>query len=139
AIILSGINITITLIIDISTLGVDLFIRSPFPLLSAIQRIQLLNFIERLDVLFMLYLTIGCFMKIAIYYYAAVVGAVDLFKLSNPGKIIFPIGLLILFASGAIASNYSEDIKEGLDVIPIYLHWPFQIIIPGLLLIIAIF
>jgi spore germination protein KB len=78
-------------------------------------------------------------MKIAIYYYAAVVGTVDLFKLSNPGKIIFPIGLLILFASGAIASNYSEDIKEGLDVIPIYLHWPFQIIIPGLLLIIAIF
>lgn len=139
AMILSGINITITSIINISTLGVDLFLRSPFPLLSVIQKIQLLNFIERLDVLFMLYLTIGGFMKIAVFYYAAVVGTVDLFKLSDPSKIVFPIGLLILFASGAIASNYSEDIKEGLEIVPIYLHWPFQIIIPGILLMIAFF
>jgi spore germination protein KB len=139
AIVLSGINITITSIINISTLGVDLFLRSPFPLLSVIQKIQLLNFIERLDVLFMLYLTIGGFMKIAVFYYAAVVGTVDLFKLSDPSKIIFPIGLLILFASGAIASNYSEDIKEGLEIVPIYLHWPLQIIIPGILLMIAFF
>ncbi|MCQ6279224.1 GerAB/ArcD/ProY family transporter [Bacillus sp. EB600] len=139
AMFLSGLNITITFIIDIATLGVDLFIRSPFPLLTAIEKIQLLNFIERLDVLFMLYLTIGSFMKIAIYYYVAVVGTADLFKFSKPSKIIFPIGLLILFASGAISSNYSEDIKEGLEVVPIYLHWPFQIIIPGWLLIVAIF
>ncbi len=139
AMVLSGINITITSIINISTLGVDLFLRSPFPLLSVIQKIQLLNFIERLDVLFMLYLTVGGFMKIAVFYYAAVVGTVDLFKLSDPSKIIFPIGLLILFASGAIASNYSEDIKEGLEIVPIYLHWPLQIIIPGILLMIAYF
>ena len=106
AMILSGLNITITFIVDIATLGVDLFIRSPFPLLSAIEKIQLLNFIERLDVLFMLYLTIGSFMKIAVYYYVAVVGTVDLFKISNPKKIIFPIGLLILFASGAISKLF---------------------------------
>jgi spore germination protein KB len=137
AMVLSGINITITSIIDISTLGVDLFIRSPFPLLSAIQKIQLLNFLERLDVLFMLYLTVGGFIKIGVFYYAAVVGTVDLFKMKDQKKMIFPIGLLVIFASGAIASNYSEDIKEGLEVVPIYLHWPFQIIIPGILLVIA--
>lgn len=139
AMVLSGMNIAITVLIDISTLGVDLYMRSPFPLLSAIQEIQLLDFLERLDVLFMLYLTIGGFMKIGVFYYAAVVGTVDLFKLKKPNKIIFPIGLLVLFASGAIASNYSEDLKEGLEVVPIYLHWPFQIIIPGILLIIAFF
>jgi spore germination protein KB len=137
AMVLSGINITITSIIDISTLGVDLFIRSPFPLLSAIQKIQLLNFLERLDVLFMLYLAVGGFIKIGVFYYAAVVGAADLFKLKDQKKIIFPIGLLVIFAAGAIASNYSEDMKEGLVIVPIYLHWPFQIIIPGVLLIIA--
>ncbi|MDP4105020.1 MAG: GerAB/ArcD/ProY family transporter [Bacillota bacterium] len=139
AMVLSGINITITSLIDITTLGVDLFIRSPFPLLSAIQRIQLLNFLERLDVLFMLYLAVGGFIKIGVFYYAAVAGTADLFKLKDQKKIIFPIGLLVMFAAGAIASNYSEDIKEGLEVVPIYLHWPFQIIIPGILLIIAFF
>jgi spore germination protein KB len=137
AMVLSGINIMITSIIDISTLGVDLFIRSPFPLLSAIQKIQLLNFLERLDVLFMVYLTVGGFIKIGVFYYAAVAGTADIFKLKDQKKIIFPIGLLIIFASGGIASNYSEHIKEGLEVVPINLHWPFQIIIPGILLIFA--
>lgn len=138
-ILLSGINITITTMINISALGVDLFIRSPFPLLSTIAKIQLLHFIERLDVLFMLYLIIGGFVKIAIFYYAAVVGTADLFKLSKPNKVIFPIGLIILFTSMEMASNYAEHINEGLKLVPIVLHWPFQIILPAILLVVAMF
>ncbi|MFP5113162.1 GerAB/ArcD/ProY family transporter [Bacillaceae bacterium C204] len=137
--ILSGINITITIIVDISVLGVGLFSHSTFPLLTTVGKIQIADFIERLDVLFMLYLVIGGFFKISIYFYAAVAGAADIFKIPNQRKIGFPLGLIVLFASVTIASNYSEHIKEGLKVVPIYLHWPFQIIIPSLLLIIAFF
>ncbi|MEH7307198.1 GerAB/ArcD/ProY family transporter, partial [Neobacillus drentensis] len=43
--ILAGINITITTIINITVLGVDLFYRSTFPLLSTIGRIQIADFI----------------------------------------------------------------------------------------------
>jgi spore germination protein KB len=136
---LSGINITITVVVNISVLGVGLFHRSTFPLLTTVGRIQIADFIERLDVLFMLYLVIGGFFKIAIYYYAAVVGATDVFKLSNHRKLAFPLGLIVLFASVTMASNYAEHIKEGLVVVPIYLHWPFQIIIPSMLLIVAFF
>jgi spore germination protein KB len=137
--ILSGINITITVVVNISVLGVALFQRSTFPLLTTVGRIQIADFIERLDVLFMLYLVIGGFFKIALYYYAAVAGAADIFQFSNQRKLGFPIGILVLFASITIASNYSEHIKEGLVVVPIFLHWPFQIIIPAMLLIIAFF
>lgn len=139
AMMLSGINITITTIINISALGVDLFTRSSFPLLSTIQKIQLLNFIERLDVLFLMYLVIGGFVKISIYYYAAIVGTVDVFNLKTQDKIIFPIALIILFASIEIASSFAEHTKEGLALVPVYLHWPFQIIIPSVLLVIAFF
>jgi spore germination protein KB len=137
--ILSGINITITVVVNISVLGVALFQRSTFPLLTTVGRIQIADFIERLDVLFMLYLIIGGFFKIAIYYYAAVAGAADIFQFSNQRKLGFPMGIIVLFASITIASNYSEHIKEGLVVVPLYLHWPFQIIIPSMLLIIAFF
>jgi spore germination protein KB len=137
--ILSGINITITVVVNISVLGVALFQRSTFPLLTTVGRIQIAEFIERLDVLFMLYLIIGGFFKIAIYYYAAVAGAADIFQFSNQRKLGFPMGIIVLFASITIASNYSEHIKEGLVVVPLYLHWPFQIIIPSMLLIIAFF
>ncbi|MEH7155065.1 GerAB/ArcD/ProY family transporter [Neobacillus drentensis] len=136
--VLAGINITITAVVNISVLGVDLYHRSPFPLLTTIGRIQIADFIERLDVLFMLYLVIGGFFKIAIFYYAALAGAVDVFQMKNQGKLVFPIGIIVLFASITIASNFAEFIKEGIAV-TIYLSWPFQIIIPSILLTIAYF
>jgi len=137
--VLSGINITITAVINVAALGADLFTRANFPLLSTISKIQLANFIERLDVLFMLYLVIGGFFKITIFFYAAVVGTADIFGFKNQSKLSFPMGALVLFSSITIASNYSEHIKEGLQVVPVYLHWPFQILIPSFLLIIAFF
>jgi spore germination protein KB len=137
--ILAGINITITAAINVAALGTDLFIRSNFPLLSTVSKIRIANFIERLDVLFMLYLVVGGFFKITIFFYAAVAGTADIFKFSDPKKLSFSLGALILFASVTISSNYAENTEEGLRIVPIYLHWPFQIIIPTLLLIIAFF
>jgi spore germination protein KB len=137
--ILAGINISLTIAINIATLGVDLYERSNFPLLTTIGKIQLANFIERLDVFFMLYLMIGCFFKISVFFYAAVVGATDLFQFKNYQKLTFPIGMMILLASVTIASNYAEHMEEGLRVVPVYVQWPFQIIVPTILLIIAFF
>ncbi|MBM7652948.1 GerAB/ArcD/ProY family transporter [Neobacillus cucumis] len=137
--VLSGINITITAVINVAALGADLFARANFPLLSTISKIQLANFIERLDVLFMLYLVIGGFFKISIFFYAAVIGTADIFGFKNHRKLSFPMGALVLFSSITIASNYAEHIKEGLQIVPIFLHWPFQILIPSFLLMIAFF
>jgi spore germination protein KB len=137
--ILAGINITITAVVNVAALGPELFTRANFPLLTTISKIELANFIERLDVLFMLYLVIGGFFKIAIFFYAAVAGAADLFQFKNQRKLGFPIGFIILVASVTIASNYAEHIKEGLVIVPIYLHWPFQVFIPCFLLMIAFF
>lgn len=136
---LGGINITITTVVNIAVLGVDLVTRSTFPLLGTISKIELANFIERLDVFFVLYSMVGGFFKISLYYYAAVIGITDIFNLKNHRKITFPLGLIILIASVTIASNYAEHIDEGEKIVPYYLHWPFQIIIPIILLIIAFF
>ncbi|MBM7652107.1 GerAB/ArcD/ProY family transporter [Neobacillus cucumis] len=133
AILLSGINIIITTIINITVLGVDSYIRSPFPLLNTVRSIPF----GRLDVLFMLYLVIGGFFKVTVFFYAAVYGVVDLFQIKNPRTPIFPIGLLILFASIAIAINSAEHFKEGLNVK--YIYYPLEIFIPFFLFIIAHF
>jgi spore germination protein KB len=133
AILLSGINLTITTIINISTLGVDYYVRSPFPLFSTIQSISFV----RLDVIFMLYLVIGGFFKITLFFYAAVYGVADLFRFKNPRTLSFPIGTIILFASMVIAANTAEHFKEGLHVF--YLFYPVEIIIPFLLFLLAHF
>ncbi len=136
---LSGINLAITVAINISVLSVNLISRSQFPLLSTIQMIQVADFLERLDVYFMLSLIIGGFFKISVFFYAIVIGTANLFNVKELSRLAYPVGLVILFLSITIASNFPEHIQEGLEIVPLVLHLPFQVIIPLLLLVVAFF
>ena len=107
-------------------------------LLRTIQLISIADFIERLDVLFLMAIFIGAFFKLLVYVYVALIASTDLFKLKSYKKLIYPFGIIILFMSMTIASNISEQIQEGLKVIPLYLQFPFQVIIPILLLCIGL-
>ncbi|MGE6753576.1 GerAB/ArcD/ProY family transporter [Rossellomorea sp. NPDC071047] len=134
---LSGINLILTMLINISVLGVGLTARSQFPLLSTVQTIQVADFLERLDVFFMLALVIGIFFKISVLFYAAVIGSASLFKVKSPSRLSYPLGLVVLFMSMTIASNFQEHIHEGLKVVMFILHIPLFTIIPLFLLLVA--
>jgi spore germination protein KB len=135
---LSGINLAIVLAVNISVLGVDLYTRSQFPLLTTIQTIRIAEFLERLDVYFLLGIIIGGFFKISIFLYAAVTGMANLFRIAESSRLVYPMGLIILLLSLTIASNYVEHIHEGIKVVSI-IHFPFQVVIPFLLLVTAFF
>jgi spore germination protein KB len=137
AIMLSGINLAITMAINIGVLGVDLASRSQFPLLSTIQSIQVAEFLERLDVFFMISLVICIFFKVSIYFYAALASTAVIFKIKEPSSLTYPMGMVVLFMSVTIASNYAEHLKEGLEFVTRYLLPFFHIVIPLLLLGIA--
>lgn len=133
----SGFILASVMAINVSVLGVNNITRSPFPLLSTIQTIEVAGFLERLDVYFILITVIGVFFKMCVFFYASVVGTANLFKVEESARLAFPLGLVILILSITIASNFSEHVKEGLHVITLYLHLPLQVIIPSLLLLIA--
>jgi spore germination protein KB len=135
--VLSGLNLAIIMTINVAVLGADVVARSAFPLLDTIRRIRVANFLERLDILFMIALIIGGFFKISVFFYAAVIGIANVFRVQNHQRLVYPLGLMVLLLSIAIASNYPEHITEGLKVVTIYMHVPLQIIIPLCLLIIA--
>jgi spore germination protein KB len=134
---LSGINLVITMLINISVLGVNLTARSQFPLLSTVESIQVADFLERLDVFFMLAMVIGIFFKVTVLFYAATIGTANLFKISSPSKLAYPLGIVILFLSITIASNFQEHLHEGLYVAKVVLHIPLFTLIPPLLLLVA--
>jgi spore germination protein KB len=134
---LSGINLVITMLINISVLGVNLTARSQFPLLSTVASIQVADFLERLDVFFMLAMVIGIFFKITILFYAATIGTANLFKVTSPSRLSYPLGIVILFLSITIASNFQEHLHEGLHVAKVVLHIPLFTIIPPILLFVA--
>ncbi|KRD83765.1 spore gernimation protein KB [Bacillus sp. Root147] len=134
---LSGINLVITMLINISVLGVNLTARSQFPLLSTVASIQVADFLERLDVFFMLAMVIGIFFKITVLFYAATIGTANLFKVKSPSRLSYPLGIVILFLSITIASNFQEHLHEGLHVAKVVLHIPLFTIIPPILLFVA--
>ncbi|MBU8757665.1 GerAB/ArcD/ProY family transporter [Priestia megaterium] len=134
---LSGINLAITMLINVSVLGVNLTERSQFPLLSTVESIQVADFLERLDVFFMLAMVIGIFFKVSVLFYAAVIGTANLFKINSPSRLAYPLGIIILFMSMAIARNLQEHLHEGLYTAKFVLHIPLFTIIPSLLLLIA--
>jgi spore germination protein KB len=135
----AGIFLAIIMAMNIAVLGVDLTTRSQYPLLTLIQSIEVAGFLERLDVYFLFLLMIGGFIKISVFTYVAVTGTANVFNVKQPSRLAYPVGFVILLSSIIIASSFTEHMHEGLGAVPIYIHLPFQVIIPLLLLIIAFF
>jgi spore germination protein KB len=139
AVAVSGILVSIFLLLEISVIGENEYKISTYPVLTAVSYINIAGFIQRLDSLVIVILVLIGFIKIGILFFCAVSGTADLFKLKQANKLIYPIGIIILFCSLAMAPNQIIQYREGLDFVPYYLHIPFQIIIPLLLLCIAFF
>jgi spore germination protein KB len=85
----------------------------------------------------MLALVIGIFFKISVLFYASVIGTASLFKVKSPSRLAYPLGLVVLFMSITIASNFQEHIQEGLKIVMYVLHMPLLVFIPILLLLVA--
>lgn len=82
-------------------------------------------------------LVTGGFFKISVLLYAAVIGMANLFKIKSSSRLSYPIGLIILFMSMVISSNFQEHLREGLGIEMFVLYIPFSAIIPPLLLLVA--
>ncbi|MFJ7850311.1 GerAB/ArcD/ProY family transporter [Peribacillus sp. NPDC097206] len=134
---LSGMILALIMTINISVLGVSLLSRTQFPLLSTIQTIELAGFLERLDVTFMLSSVFAGFFKLGVFFYASVEGTTNLFQIKESSVLVYPMGFIVLLLSILIASNFSEHVYKGLEVAPLYIHLPFQLVIPLFLLLIA--
>ncbi|HEY0827188.1 MAG TPA: GerAB/ArcD/ProY family transporter [Bacilli bacterium] len=135
AIIASAFILSMTHAVEISVLGTDIYGRSTFPLFTTISKVNIADFFQRIDALVILTLIIGDFFKIAIYYYAALIVASDLFKVQKQQTLVLPIGFLVLFSSMVIASNYSEHLEEGKLVLKFILPF-FTVVIPVVLLVV---
>lgn len=69
------------------------------------------------------------------FFYIALIATKDLIKLKSYQQVATPYELIVLFFSVAVASNHTALMSNGLKFIPLYLHLPFQVIIPVILLV----
>ncbi|MDY0943710.1 GerAB/ArcD/ProY family transporter [Priestia megaterium] len=108
---LTGINLMTTMIINVSVLGLSLTARSQFPLLSTVESIQVADFLERLDVFFMLTAVIGGFIRTSVFFYAVVIGYMPSYLDENIGisdTISTPITAIVLIIMVPFAITFGK-------------------------------
>ncbi|MGG0450950.1 GerAB/ArcD/ProY family transporter [Priestia megaterium] len=138
ALISSGLILSWTAALNMSVLGLDVMQRSTFPTLATIGKVNLFDFIERLDAIVVFTLLMTVFFKASIFMYGAILGITDLFKVKNRQQIILPMGFILIFLSMTIASSFSEHLEEGFTITLKYLHVPFFIVIPLFMLVVSL-
>ena len=108
-----------------------------FPLMNATRYVSLADFFENLESIAMAVWIVGAFVKISVFYYAAVLGTAQWLNLSDYRVIIWPFAIIIIeFAFWSIPSS-AEYTSYLMTVFPLY--GPFvQTIIPLFLLMIAV-
>ncbi|MGG3624591.1 GerAB/ArcD/ProY family transporter [Bacillus gobiensis] len=132
----SGIILMFMTSLNIAVLGLGEMEVATFPLLSTIGRVNLFDFIQRLDAVVVLSFLLTMFYKISIFFYSAIIGMVDLFKLKKH-QILLPSGLILIILTMVISSDFPEHIEEGQKVVPYSLFLFIHILIPLSLLLVA--
>lgn len=110
-----------------------------FPFFSLARMISIGKIFDRLDVLIVIALVLGNFFKICAFLYCSTLGAAQIFGFKGFQFLLLPLSVLML----ALALNLFKGIPELVDFLanvwPGYALFSFELIIPLLLYLIAIF
>lgn len=104
-----------------------------FPAIQAIQLIRIGEFIQHLQYISVLLFLMVVFIKVSIFTFAAVKGVSMIFNMPNEKITVSVICLLIFILTLYISPDFPTHVKIGLEIVPKYMHIPFQMILPALL------
>ncbi|NRD78647.1 endospore germination permease [Bacillus sp. BRMEA1] len=134
---IASLLLLVSSVLMIGTLGIDSVQRSNFPLLSTVRNVSIGKFIERIDALAVFIMMLGIFVKGNIFLFGGLKGLEYIFNL--PFRyFVLPISVLVALFSVLVSIDFADHIQEGLQMVPLYLHLPFQFCIPGLIFLIVI-
>ncbi|MNC21023.1 Spore germination protein YndE [compost metagenome] len=132
ALLISGSVLAFVAILQVTVLSPARVKRTVFPLLSVNRYIDVGFLFERLDGVVVFLMMLGLFVKVTAMFYAGLKGAEYISGVSYRFLAV-PVAILVGLTSLLLASDYMEHITEGLEVVPYYLHIPFQLLLPGAL------
>ncbi|AJA46724.1 spore germination protein KB [Clostridium pasteurianum DSM 525 = ATCC 6013] len=128
--ILEGLFLAVNNILFIVTLGFEFANTNDYPLLETLRWIHIGDFLNRLDIIFLVVLTLGGFFKISILIYAAALGIEQLFNFKHWGILCSILGVLILITSLIMARDNPEHLNIGWNIGLKYIFPQFVILIP---------
>lgn len=126
----------ISSITNILVLGSNTVENVYFPTYATASRLSGGDVVERLEVVIAVTLLVGGFIKVCMCLLSTCNGIAKIFGCNDYRFIVTPIGLLIINLSYFIHDNVMEKAEFASDIYPSY-AFPFQVIIPIIILIVA--
>jgi spore germination protein KB len=105
ATLLSGTIITLVTGLSISILGTELTVRLHYPTYVLAQKVEVGDFLERIEVLSGGLIFIALFIKVSICFYSMVLSMAQILQLNNYRTVTYPLGLLVMFLSILLFPN----------------------------------
>ncbi|KZZ85125.1 GerAB/ArcD/ProY family transporter [Bacillus sp. SJS] len=123
-----------TALLHVSILGAEMTKSFVFPILATVSLINISDFIQRLDSIVVVLMIIVGFTKVFMFFYAALRGTMEITGTKNPIPPVLIYGVAMIASSLFIANTQYEHFQEGLIFVPYFLHVPFQIVCPAIIL-----
>lgn len=137
SILLSGLGLSWTFLLIVSVIGGNGTSIVDIPLLSAVEKINVGNFIQRMDSIVVGTFAVGFFIKIFLYVYAVLIGLTDILKLKRYQTLIVPVVLLIFIFSLVFTAN-KVTFMALMKKLPYLVGFPLLVVIPVILLVLIL-
>ncbi|REE93161.1 spore germination protein KB [Paenibacillus taihuensis] len=125
---LGGFVIIIVTVLCVFVLGWDFTARHTFPSYTLAKKIQVGEFLQRIEVLVAIIWFVTIFYKLAICFYASVHGMAQLFRLRTSRPLIIPLAILLVVLSIVVYPNIVYFRVFAAEI------WPFYAITFGLII-----
>ncbi|MBW4841660.1 MAG: spore germination protein [Paenibacillaceae bacterium] len=134
----AGIVITLFDVLAIIVLGEKIFVREYFPLIQTLKQVSLAEFIENLDVMFVIYLFLSTFFKISLHMYMSVIAVKQLIRIRNPKWLMVLFAAVTFFVGMTMAKNMPEHTTVAFKTLPNFIWLPLFIVLPVLLFLVSL-
>lgn len=109
-----------------------------YPFVKAMELTSVLDILPHLEIFALVINLIGGFVKISVFMYSGLMILAELFPKAKLNRQIIFTSILTFLFSFILSKNIIQHLFFGLKIVPIFLHIPFQLIIPFILTIILI-
>ncbi|WHY56107.1 GerAB/ArcD/ProY family transporter [Peribacillus simplex] len=133
---LAGSVLIIITMLAILVLGPDLTARQNYPIYMLAKKINIADFMTRLEAILAIIWFITIFIRFSLFFYVTILGMAQTLKMQDYRPLVFPIGILLIAFTLIMSPSIVHYSKFISDIWPFY-AMTFGFLLPLILLIIA--
>jgi spore germination protein KB len=137
ATITGGLFICVITFLCITVLGPELTARNMYPTYILAKKINIGNFLQRIEVIIAITWMVSTYFKLTIYFYGLTVSVAELFKLQDYRILCYPLGIIVIVVSFFIYPNATYMMEWDSTIFIPYIY-SIGLLIPLLLLIVGL-